>query len=424
MKWTTLLPTELWIMVLDTLDFSDLEAISLTCRNFRSLATPRLFRRLFIGLSSEGWYYLGKPDHRTFVSLEDMRLTAASPSLAFYGSEHIAPLVREFWLSVSTSRYHPRQPSVGVVLDILPRFSNVRSVGFASLRVTQTIVQTIAQLPALMSVTVRNCSYDNWEGPLLRLKNVSLFHYRPSDVEGKWPFTVQPELLESLHVDAFTFPNFSSLPNLRTLHVNGDGGNAIPIIRCLDFLTKCNCPSLDTLILSRCRFVHGELAAFDRSTLPTIPYLKVYHGPSALIPLFAAGSSLHRVSLSDFTRRDDYPPEDITDSLHKLHALAPNLVALTIDVVCPSEAIARAIPQFGALEELYLETKNTELEPMQACQVITSQFHAQWVFLTGSRRSGFLRRPEQSDSTANPSSSRDSQSNSTNDLAPSPDNMS
>jgi hypothetical protein len=411
MKWTTHLPTELWIVVLETLDFSDLKAISLTCRNFRSLATPRLFRRLSIGLSGGGRYYLGKPGRPSLFS-EDTTLSAVSPLLVFYGSEHIAPLVREFWLSVPTILYYPRPLSVEVVLDLLHRFSNVQSVGFTSLRVTQTIVQTIAQLPALVSITAHNCLYDNWEGPLLRLKNVSLFNRHPSDVEGKWPFTVQPELLESLHVDASTFPNFSSLPNLRTLRVNGE--NATPIIRCLDFLTKCNCPSLDTLILPRTRFAHGELAGFDRSTLPTIPYLKVYHGPSAFVPLFA-GSSLHRVSLSDPTRPDGHPPEDIADSLHKLHALAPNLVALAIDVVCPSEAIARAIPQFGALEELYFKTRNGALEPMQACQVITSQFHAQCGFLTASLCSGFLRRPEQSDSTANPSPSRDSHSRSTDD---------
>jgi hypothetical protein len=372
MKWTTHLPTELWIVVLDTVDFSDLKAISLTCRNFRSLATPRLFRRLSIRLSSEGRCYLWKP-HNTS---KDTMLSAVSPLLAFYGSEHIAPLVREFGLSVC--HYYPK-PSAEVVLDLLHRFSNVQIVGLESLRVTQTIMQTIAQLPALVSITVHNCWYDNWEGPLLRLKNVSLFNDRPSDVEGKWPFTVQPELLESLHVDASTFPNFSSLPNLRTLNVDGDQ-DTTPIIRCLNFLTKCNCPSLDTLILPRTRFAHGELAGFDRSTLPTIPYLKVYHGPSVFIPLFAAGSSLHSVSLLDIIRPEGFALDDSADRLNKLHTLAPNLVALTITVVCPSEAIARAIPQFGALEELYLNTRNTELEPRQACQVITSQFMRNGVF--------------------------------------------
>jgi hypothetical protein len=368
MKWTTHLPTELWIVVLDTLDFSDLKAISLTCRNFRSLATPRLFRRLSIGLSDEGWY-LRKPGHPRFFSPGDMTLSAASPLLAFYGSEHIAPLVREFWLSAYTGRYARRQPSVEVVLDLLHRFSNVQSVGLKSLRVTQTIMQTIAQLPALVSITMARCQYDDWEGPLLRLKDVSLFCDYPPDGEVKWPFTVQPELLESLHVDAFTFPNFSSLPNLRTLHVDGVDESATSVIRCLDFLTKCNCPSLDTLILPKCRFVHGELATFDTSTLPTIPCLKVYHGPGVIIPPFAAGRSLRRAFLWDTTWPDDSTPEDFADSLHKLHALAPKLVALSIDVICPSEAIARAVHQFCALEELYLQTRNRDLNPMQACSI-------------------------------------------------------
>jgi hypothetical protein len=390
-------------VVLDSLGFSDLKAISLTCRKFRSLAISRLFRRLSLGSSSNSWYML-RPNQ--------MALSNVGPLLAFYGSEHIAPLVREFWLTAYRPLddfYYRKQPSIEVVLDLLHRCSNVQSVGFTSSHVTQPIMQTIAQLPALASINIDHCVYDNSEGPLLRLKNVSLFNDRPSDVEGKWPFTVQPELLESLHVDASTFPNFSSLPNLRTLHVNGDGKNATPVIRCLDFLTKCNCPSLDTLILPRCRIVHGELAAFHTSTLPTIPCLKVYHGPSVFISFFAAGSSLHSASLSDTTRPIDSPLEDFADRLDKLHTLAPNLVALTIDVICPSEAIARAIPQFGALEELYLKTKNRELEPMQACQVITSSC-AMGFFLTASRCSGFLRRSEQSDSTANPSPSRDSHS--------------
>jgi hypothetical protein len=374
MKWTTThFPTELWVLVLDSVGFSDLKAISLTCRRFRSLAIPRLFCRLFLGAPSKSWYWR-KPSPSGFflVNSKDIKVSDVGPLLAFYGSEHIAPLVREFRTAYADF-YYRRKPSIEVMmLDLLHRLPNVQSVGFEGTDVTQPIMQTISQLPALASITMDNCVYDDLEGPLLRLKNVSLFVNYPSGVKSNWPFTVQPELLESLHVDSFTFPNFSSLPNLRTLHVHGDGKAAAPVIRCLDFLTKCDCPSLDTLILPRCRFVHGELAAFDRSILPTIPCLKVYHGPSVLSPLLAAGSSLHSASLSGTTRPDDPTPEDTADSLDKLHALAPNLVVLTIDVVCPSEAIARAILQFRVLEELYLKTRNRELGPMKASIIIAS----------------------------------------------------
>jgi hypothetical protein len=219
-----------------------------------------------------------------------------------------------------------------------------------------------------------HCVYDNTEGPVLRVKHVSLFGVYSSDFEGNWPFTVQPELLESIHVDASTFPNFSSLPNLRILLVSGGSEETDPAIRCLEFLARCHCPSLDTLILPRGIFVDGELAAYERSTPPTIPRLKVYHGPGVLIPLFAAGRSLRRALLWDITWPGDSTPEDFADSLDKLHALAPNLVALTIDVICPSEAIARAVHRFCALEELCFITRQRQLRPMQACTAIGSLF--------------------------------------------------
>jgi hypothetical protein len=361
------------MLVLDSLGLSDLKIISLTCQQFRSLAISRLFRCLSIGISRGSVSGLGvdrycwgiwklNPFDLSFV--EPMTLSTMHALLAFYGSEHIAPLVREFRLAAYDGGL--LQPSIEVVLDLLHRFSNVRSVGLTLSNVTPRMMETIAQLPALASVIMDSCTYHHSEEPLLRLKDVSLSRLYSSYEDGTWPFTVQPELLESLHVDGTTFPNFTSLPNLITLRIlRTDSNPTTPVIRCLKFLTQCHCPSLETLILpTRYYGLDGELATVDRSTLLMIPRLKVYHGPSSFIPLFATGGLLRHASLWESSQLGN------ADSLDILHALAPNLVKLTVNVVSRRRfvATAHAIRQFRDMEKLYVKAEGIGgLETMQAC---------------------------------------------------------
>jgi hypothetical protein len=302
-----------------------------------------------------------------------MTQSAVNAWLEFYGSKQIAPLVRELWLGANVD--HSLRADIEPILALFQRFDNIRNITFKSLRGIPCIMQTIARLPALTSIIMDGCVYDHSEEPLLRLGNVSLFGDHFSDVEGNWPFTIQPELLKSLHVDTTTFPNFSSLPNLRILRVNCNRKAAAPVIQCLKFLARCHCPSLDTLIFHRGLFMDSELAVFDRSTvtLPKIPRLKIYHGPDSLVSLFIGDGSLGRASLWT-----SGIPERMADNLNILHALAPNLVMLAIDVIWPSAAIACAIHQFRDLEELYLKTKTRVkvLESMQACRLTTNFVNA------------------------------------------------
>jgi hypothetical protein len=107
---------------------------------------------------------------------------------------------------------------------------------------------------------------------------------------------------------------------------------------------------------------------------PMMPQLKTYYGPCGFAHVFAAAASLRRASLWDTAPLDAPAPDYFADGLSKLHAVAPDLVSLTVDAICPSAAIARAISQFRALEVLHLKIRDGTPRRTQGGGVALSQF--------------------------------------------------
>jgi hypothetical protein len=351
MRKTVDLPTELWMDILKTLAFPDLKLISLACKRFRALAAPRLFRRLCLTMFSYrggcNWSYSGTDYHdvRKLVFPSDQYLE-------FYGSEKIAPLVREFRLC-KYSYKHLIEPGIEVVLALLRRLPGLESITFRSCNLDAQVMHALEQLPALASISMIFCSGPTTHIPHLRLKKVELVDIR------RWLFTPDPDSLECLSIGNCEPPAASCLPNLRTLSVNTYHWPSV--FCCLDFLVKCSCPSLETLSLSSTVREYELPANIDG--LPTIPRLQNFAGPIRLAPIFATGRSLLHVILSE-----ERGPFVTVDVLHELLLLAPNLVTLMVIVRYVKESVLRAAFSFLHLEELRLQSTSDEKISVKACR--------------------------------------------------------
>jgi hypothetical protein len=354
------LPTELWMETLKMLAFSDLKSISLANHRLRALASPRLFRCLCLsaaGSTKEAphWTRWAHPQPSD-ANKEPLTPSEMTELLQFYGSGKIAPLVRKVWLA-HHSNHLPLQPSAEAVFSLLPKFPKLESIGFISSHIDARILRKFNELPALVSIFMESWTSFDLELPRLSLKAVQLLGGRQEDL-ASWPFTIQPDLLEFLHIDNTTFPDVSSLPNLRILRLGYHFDDPVPL--CVNFLTRCLCPSLDTLIFCRDRYeVEG---AVDVDSLPPhiIPRLSTYHGPTAHAHVFAASGFLRNATLWAPTSGRPQSPEQVTSSLRRLHALAPNLVELTVDVAVLAESVIKAAFQFIHLEALRLNTTRRE----------------------------------------------------------------
>jgi hypothetical protein len=286
-----------------------------------------------------------------------------SDQVKFYGSEKIAPLVRR--LSIA-DYYEPScsWSKIEAVLSLIRTIPNLDCIVFGSSHIGARIMHEIGQRQTLTSIEMNSCISSNAEPPRLHLQTVHLLRHRRSDADRSWPFTVQPELLESLHVDKTAFPMLSSLPNLRNLWVEPCGNRfteLVPVIECLNFLSRCSCPALETLVFSKRAYADGSPADVVGLALPALSRLQRYNGPSTFVPLFASGGSLLHATLHEYDYCD-YPPEGVAGILQNLHALAPNLVSLSTQVPCLEEADFHAACLFPKLEELHFYSVLSEDE--------------------------------------------------------------
>jgi hypothetical protein len=357
MQKTLDLPTELWMDTIKTLASPDLKAISLACKRFRALAAPHLFRRLHLAeVDPDGEQYWACCPSGYDAYAEPLTSSTLDHLLEFYGSGMIAPLVREFQLD----RYRvPSLLDIGVVLALLRRLPRLDRIVFLLSDLDAYIMHTLEQLPALTSFSMQFCPSYNTGIPRLRLKSLELLG-PPYRLHSPCPFTIDPDILESLSIGEGAFPATSCLPNLRTLSVSNH--SSMPsIVSCLDFLMHCSCPSLKTLDISSNRMEY-ELPA-NIYGLPKMPCLQQFRGPIRLAPFFATGGSLRDVRLSE--RTETFV---IIDVLHKLLPLAPNLVTLMVDVPYVEESILRAALSFSHLEELCLRSTSNEKISVKACR--------------------------------------------------------
>jgi hypothetical protein len=333
----------------------DLKSISLACERFRALAAPRLFRCLHLSVvDADGKHCWAFCKSVSDVWPEPLTSSTMDQLLEFYGSEMIAPLVREFRLD----RFRDPCPmDIGVVLALLRRLPRLDRIVFFLSDLDACVMHTLEQLPALTSISLQLCSSSDTDIPHLQLKSVELLG-PPPRLFAPCAFTIDPGLLECLSIGEGAFPATSCLPNLQTLFV---GSHSVPpVVSCLDFLTHCSCPSLKTLDISSTNREYELPANIDG--LPTIPCLQQFRGPIRLAPFFATGGSLRHVRLSE--GKETFATVDV---LHKLLALAPDLVTLTVDVPYANESVLRAALSFSHLEELCIRSTSDEMISVKAC---------------------------------------------------------
>jgi hypothetical protein len=335
------LPTELWLWVLKLLGFSDLKAISSTCQRLRAVARPQLFRRLHLQM------------YERYDNL----------TLDLGGIQEIAPVVREF----SFTYIHTpglQHSAIKSVFTLLRQFPVLQTIRFLWCSIDAFIVQEVEQLPALTTVYMYHCDSSSLHPTCLRIKTLQFhrsYELRPDDITS-WPFTIQPELLQCLRISNADLPTISSLPNLRTFSAEITSNEDFPtrLSDCLSFLKHCACPSLKTLVLKPDGAV--ETIVVGKWDLPVFPNLEIYHGPNDFVTQFASGASFLHVTSYGIQGES---PEDRASILHQLHALAPNLVELAVDILLEGP-ILHAACLFPHLEYLCLNLYSA-MRPAEAC---------------------------------------------------------
>lgn len=154
------LAPELWLAIFEHLPFRALQDVALTCRSFRYLAQPLLFRCLTFCP-----YSLDTNNQRFIHCFETVERT--KQRIQFCSSARIAHAVRE-------CKFYPRyivgavlNPKIAynvlldVLLDTLPLFFNLQSLSFTFVDLSQSRVLKLCALRSLRSLFLGNCTVEH-----------------------------------------------------------------------------------------------------------------------------------------------------------------------------------------------------------------------------------------------------------------------
>ena len=328
------LPPELWLMVFrlvndpdpDSLQARDtLTSISLTCRVFRHFAVPLLFETFVLHPSD--WTLSGCPDREV-------------QRLDFYASDRIVPYVCHLKVQDSLAYGSPetmRENSLFLIFkffDMLPRFTNARSLTCDNIRIGLHVFKNLSALPCLRSLSLSNCDASdslttNDSLRLLRLHTFRATHYWWDETgDHRWLTLMDPSSLQVLrvHIVHNSSPSFSGsffrdmpsadlFQSLHTLSLVGDPDVVGRIVQILS-----NTPALRRLTLALEPLRHEDLQLLESPARHLVPYLEVYEGSHELLPhvLHRSRSSSESPSSSHLRRLDLYPGLPGEGSLHAL----------------------------------------------------------------------------------------------------------
>ncbi|KAJ7780894.1 hypothetical protein B0H16DRAFT_601517 [Mycena metata] len=310
---TTVLPTEVWRMSWTHASFSDLKSLSSSCRLFRDISQPFLFRALTYG-ASEFFHpitshnidstlgRLRRNESRLRSLASDPRLALMVQSWTFHSSPEIlynipgVPFLEEFPQVVELSRTINSD-----FASTLGVFANLSSLSFTGFDLTAEFCQTLASLPRLKEMKLALCdihctalngglaledfSFSNpelleWEDALVERHNL----VSPSRLKR---LRLIDPLAGRLFLSVFTLSG--PLPRLVSLHLAlGDDHEDKDIF--YKFLDCC--PALERLDLD-------APITFAGVKLPdtTVPALRSFTGPIELAGTFAGGRPLRSFHL-------------------------------------------------------------------------------------------------------------------------------
>ena len=352
-QWT--LPPELWLMVFREFNDSDpdslqardtLKSISLTCRAFRRFTLPLLCETFVLRPQN-----LIPPDDRTDREIR---------RLDFYASDRIVLYVYHLKVQrcikdsgtlehIITTPAMPENSKFLVLkfFDMLPRFTNARSLTCDEIDIGLHAFKNLSALPCLRSISLTNCNVSalstNDSLRPLRLHIFRADYYRWDATEPpRWLTLMDPSSLQVLlvHISRDSsawslggffrdMPSAGLFPSLHTLNLT-----VAPDVITLIVQILSNTPALRRLTMILRRIMRGEdQNAAESPARHLVPYLEVYNGSHQLLPhiLRRPTYSMKSPSSSRLRRLNLYPGAHRYES-ESLHALVNTLRSL-----CPTQ---------------------------------------------------------------------------------------
>ncbi|KAG6907775.1 hypothetical protein DXG01_007488, partial [Tephrocybe rancida] len=323
------LPSEIWAEVFQHISFQHLKLASLACRDFRSIASPELFKEFKVQP------YVTAIPSMQHHALSDMEAAKELQKLHFFTSTSIAPFVRKCTVSaqlVGPPRPDnvdygglPDKPSIDHVFDAtcqhLPRLFNIQKLQFSRISFTPIAISQLSFLPNIPSLIIDTCHMVKIHPPFPVIHteafvfgyfwHTELQFFEPQGGAETWIRLFDPETLREIKIgswpsvaerilrDYVTFPTF---PNLHTLSLTMDQNVVLPLFRLLSHL-----PSLRRLIFKplseRDRMIADQFVAVV-ATIPAntiVPALQYYEGPFELLHRFQ-NDSMVSVTIVGFGR--------------------------------------------------------------------------------------------------------------------------
>ncbi|KAG6820638.1 hypothetical protein H0H93_013837 [Arthromyces matolae] len=378
------LPNEVLGIVLGFVPFAAFKEATLTCKAFRHLGLPRLFKTFRFSPFSvclylsehdgnDSWYHL--------CPLDDAYAKYVLESLHTFASPSISPHVRRCEIGYLDMNYESPPPTFPVDVDpridsaldeffhLLPRFSNIRSLLFNRVPFTTSRFCQLSTITSLRKIYLDTCPFNlPAQLPPIRARDLSFaFLSAPKHPSFRlWHQILDPTCVENLeilgeHSTWQFFPSIATLPTfsqLKSLH-----------FRTLNAETRLQLPSLlqNAPILAELRISfpptnhtsHDQPPpAIARATLYPRTHIRLYDGPYDILHL-VANPDLKTLFLRHPSK--GCPPDKLRETLVAEQPNLENLVVFKGDIQHLDLKLLQAIQTlFPHLETIHLQGHKDE----------------------------------------------------------------
>ncbi|KAJ7051381.1 hypothetical protein C8F01DRAFT_1262974 [Mycena amicta] len=266
------IPAEIWMAILDLLLLDSHLTVHTLNRRFRDLARPFVFSRFHLRMHGP------RAATKAYTPLTTHALGAC---LAFWGSEHVAPLVQTVVISDSNTA-----AAVAMVAGFMPRVQNCRRVEIRDTRYSVALMQSLASLPHLRTVQVE------WSSAIKESESASYYGLpsrgRNTTDYGHWLSAIDRESLEmaDLCVDSRLLASISAqsaFPNVKRLSLNLPTASLIPPGELWSAMTKF--PATERLHISWSDMAIGRAMTSEQHVAAStvLGRLTHFHGTLSLL---------------------------------------------------------------------------------------------------------------------------------------------
>ncbi|TFK53986.1 hypothetical protein OE88DRAFT_1654429 [Heliocybe sulcata] len=353
----TLFP-EIWAEIFSHVYAVNLANITLTCRLFRCLAQPSLFKNLIFRVNGRG-----EVEDPAYLTSHQERLLFITSDRIAHGVRHcsikIHPmiLIEPDSLSEATRPMVTRTRVVFSIFEALPAFHNLTSLACESVRINPYRFHQIRQLPSLQHLMLTHCVPSNTSSPPLPLRSLILrefvgYENTTSQALGYMSF-ISPEHLHTLRIVDGTAMSSYLLAiletrgplALRVLQV------AYPMARSPHFSAILSqCPDLEELLI--CPSDEFSPEAIPVLADNALAKLKHYAGPHSLFTALRHKDYLRHVTLWGHMLGGVSETEEL---LELLPQIPRHLESLQFSVTDLSE------PLYSAFWNHFKELKNVRI---------------------------------------------------------------